>query len=272
MCAEMRSHWILLRGLVREAAHWDDFPGAFEAAIPGARVTCLDLPGSGRLWRQQSPCSITSIVDTLQGGLADDPLHFESTASHRAPCFLLAISLGGMVAIEWLRRYPRWFAGGVLINTSLRGLSPFHERLHWRSWPHLGRILATVDVRRRERLILALTTSKPAEAPETLLDRRVRASRERPVRGLNLARQLIAAARYRAPLQRPNAPVLLLAGARDRLVDPVCTRKLAAAWELVPRMHDTAGHDLPLDDPVWVIQQVRLWLAGSFGEVLRDCT
>ncbi|MFO1417334.1 MAG: alpha/beta hydrolase [Methylotetracoccus sp.] len=270
MCPDPRSHWILVRGLIREAAHWDDFPSAFEAAIPGARVVCLDLPGSGRLWRQPSPSSIAGMVDALQSALDDDAVHRESTASHRAPCFILAISLGGMVAIEWLRRNPQRFAGGVLINTSLRGLSSFHERLNWRSWPYLARILATADARHRERLILALTTSNPAEDQETLLDRRARIYRERPVRGLNLARQLVAAARYRAPLQRPSVPVLLLAGARDRLVDPLCTRKLAAAWDIVPRVHASAGHDLPLDNPVWVIDQVRRWLAESFGEVLGD--
>ncbi|PMZ18082.1 alpha/beta hydrolase, partial [Pseudomonas sp. FW306-02-F08-AA] len=38
-----------------------------------------------------------------------------------------------------------------------------------------------------------------------------------------------------------------------------CSQALAAAWNLPLVMHPFAGHDLPLDDPAWVVAQVLQW-------------
>ncbi|HAV70244.1 MAG TPA: alpha/beta hydrolase, partial [Alcanivorax sp.] len=44
----MPTTWILLRGLVREQAHWNGFADRLAGAL-GAdhRVMCMDLPGNG---------------------------------------------------------------------------------------------------------------------------------------------------------------------------------------------------------------------------------
>ena len=76
-------------------------------------------------------------------------------------------------------------------------------------------------------------------------------------------RQSLAAARYRAPRQRPFDQLLLLAGARDALVDPRCSLQLAAQWDAVVAVHPEAGHDLPLDDAAWVLARIRSWLEGA---------
>ena len=52
----------------------------------------------------------------------------------------------------------------------------------------------------------------------------VTARRQHPVRGANALRQLLAAARYRAPVQPPAVPLLLLAGAGDRLVNDIVSQ------------------------------------------------
>jgi pimeloyl-ACP methyl ester carboxylesterase len=80
--------------------------------------------------------------------------------------------------------------------------------------------------------------------------------RENPVSTRNALSQLLAAARYRAPRKRPLERVLLLAGARDALVDPGCSLQLAAAWGARIAVHPEAGHDLPLDDEAWVLAQI----------------
>jgi len=67
---------------------------------------------------------------------------------------------------------------------------------------------------------------------------------------------LPAAARYRAPPPPPPVPTLLLASTHDRLVRCACSRALARAWRCALVEHPHAGHDLPLDDPQWVVQQV----------------
>ena len=41
--------WLLLRGLTREAGHWGRFPQQLQAALPGARILAIDLPGNAVL-------------------------------------------------------------------------------------------------------------------------------------------------------------------------------------------------------------------------------
>ena len=55
----MATTWILLRGLIREHAHWYDFPERFSARLgEGHRLVCLDLPGNGDDYRQRSPTRV----------------------------------------------------------------------------------------------------------------------------------------------------------------------------------------------------------------------
>jgi predicted alpha/beta hydrolase family esterase len=75
----------------------------------------------------------------------------------------------------------------------------------------------------------------------------------------NTLRQLLAAARYRCD-DPPAVRTLLLASTRDALVDWRCSHAIAQAWDCPLREHPRAGHDLPLDDPGWVIDQVAEWM------------
>jgi pimeloyl-[acyl-carrier protein] methyl ester esterase len=84
--------WILLRGLVREARHWEGFPARLAEAL-GEPARALDLPGNGELWREASPVSIDAMVESLREQLQAQ----ESPGPYR----VLAISLGGMVALGW---------------------------------------------------------------------------------------------------------------------------------------------------------------------------
>jgi hypothetical protein len=48
---------------------------------------------------------------------------------------------------------------------------------------------------------------------------------------------------------------------RDQLVNVQCSLTLAERWHCSIKLHPTAGHDLPLDDGIWVAQQVKDWIA-----------
>jgi predicted alpha/beta hydrolase family esterase len=85
-------------------------------------------------------------------------------------------------------------------------------------------------------------------------------AQQNPVSRRNALRQLIAAARYEAPVSKPVPPLLILASAQDRLVNPRCSRTLATRWNVTYVEHSTAGHDLPLDDAPWVVRQAMRWL------------
>ena len=106
--------------------------------------------------------------------------------------------------------------------------------------------------------VLAMT-SNLAAARAPVVAHWAAARRRRPVSGRNALSKLLAAARYRAPATVPLPPLLLLASRHDQLVASACSQALAAAWNLPLVMHPFAGHDLPLDDPAWVVEQVRQW-------------
>ena len=135
--------WILLRGLTREAGHWGRFLQDFRAAMgDGAVVVPVDLPGNGALHAERSPWRVEDMLDACRS-------HLER-AGLEPPFHVLAMSLGAMVAVDWMQRFPDDIAACVLINTSLRGFSPFHQRLRWRNYGDL--------------LALARTWTRPAQA------------------------------------------------------------------------------------------------------------
>lgn len=243
------SVWVLLRGLARESGHWGGFPQQLQAALPDARILTLDLPGNGVLHDQSSPTSVAEMVDCYRAQLAQQGV--------AGPFSLLALSLGAMVAVAWADTHPAEVSACVLINGSLRGVSPFHHRLRPSAWQPLLSVLIRTSAHARETTILRLTSQR---APADVLDQWVSLRQRHPVRPRNALRQLLAAARFRAPATPPPVPMLILCGARDALVNPRCSQELAQRWHVPIVRHPEAGHDLPLDDGSWVAAQIRDWL------------
>lgn len=247
--------WILLRGLMREQRHWGRFPGQLLEALPGATLITPDLPGNGIHHRLASPKTVATMVEFCR--------HELQARGLAPPYSLLALSLGGMAAVEWASRHPGEIDRAVLINTSMRPYSRFHQRLRWRNYPDIVRALLDGSVEAQERLILRLTSRHGDTLDrEGLLRRWLGYQRDYPVARANALRQLWAAARYRAPATRPATPLLVLSSAGDGLVDPRCSHQLAQAWHAEHHVHANAGHDLPLDDGAWVAARVAQWLAN----------
>ena len=178
------------------------------------------------------------------------------------PYHVLALSFGAMVAVAWSELYPDEIEKLVLINTSLSPYNPFYHRLRPANYPALVRRLLLGSAIQRESLILKLTSSltSNAERKQAILEQWIAYAREYPITRANILNQLRAAVSYRAAPAAPSAPVLLLAGQQDRLVDVKCSLTLARHWGCAIRLHPAAGHDLPLDDGIWVSQQVKDWL------------
>jgi pimeloyl-ACP methyl ester carboxylesterase len=253
--------WLLLRGLTREARHWGRFAEQLGAQLPAGlqdrnavqEVLALDLPGNGLLCRQPSPASVAAMVEALRAQL--------SAAAVRRPFSLLAMSLGGMVAAEWARRYPQEVSRLVLVNTSMRPFGAATERLRPASWPHLAQLAGCWRDPRAETIIHSLTCAQTATLEEDLAAwRGIRATA--PVRPANACRQLLAAARYSGGAQAP-CPTLVLSSGCDRLVNPICSARLAQAWAVPHHQHPWGGHDLPHDDPGWVLSRLTSWLAAQ---------
>lgn len=244
--------WVLLRGLMRESRHWGDFPTRFQQAVGAERVLCLDFPGNGQLHAEHSLTTVAAMADHCHRQLQVQGV---TEAVH-----VLAVSLGAMVALAWANQYPDDLQRMVLINTSVAPHNPFYHRLRPANYPALIATMLFGSSMQRERLILRITSNlQTTEQAKEIITRWTTYAQEKPISVGNILRQLLAAMRFRAPPYSGKVPLLLLAGEHDKLVNANCSRKLAKLWHSPLHLHPTAGHDLPLDDAAWVIQQVLTW-------------
>lgn len=246
--------WVLLRGLVRESRHWEQFPDAMRAKFPADQVVTVDLPGNGSLHHLPSPTRIEGFVAALRAQLSAQGL--------RPPFNVLALSLGAMTAISWLSDYPSDVARAVVINTSAARFSPVFQRLRPHNYLAIVSGLFSSDRLKRERIILGITVNLRSEADIAAVAQRWAGyAADAGVSRMNSLRQLWAAARFKAPASLPaSVPVLVLNGGGDRLVDPRCSQSLAIGWGLRLQVHPRAGHDLTLDDGDWALQQIQGWI------------
>lgn len=247
---------LMLRGLVREQRHWGDFPRALEAAWPGARTHLLDLPGAGTEHQRVSPWTIAEITRDVRERFL--PIAARATG----PWCLVAISLGGMLALDWCARFPEDFARVAVINTSAGNLSKPWQRFSWRNYPAIVKNAAVSDLVLRERFIIDLTINRRDLDRESLARQWADFARERPVSRRTLVRQLLAGTRsvVAGPVPRP---LLVVASRGDRLVAPACSEQIArhTGGRLV--MHDSGGHDLPFDDPEWLARALTGFLSSA---------
>ncbi len=247
--------WVLLRGIMRESRHWGEFALQFQNAMGVQHMVTLDFPGNGRLHAQSSASSVADMANYCSAQLKQ--------LGYAPPYNVLALSLGAMVAVAWSELYPTDLEKMVLINTSLAPYNPFYHRLRPANYLALIRLLLYGSAAKRESLILSLTsTINRTKNQQATLEQWIAYAQEYPIARANILRQLKAAFCYRAVQITPHPPVLLLAGKQDQLVNVKCSLKLAQCWRCAISLHPTAGHDLPLDDGVWVTQQVKEWLSS----------
>jgi len=245
--------WVLLRGLTREHRHWEDFPEKLQQCFPGTQIITPDLPGNGNHADIISPTSIQDMMLFLRKEIA-------STITSGGPVHIIGLSMGAMVAIEWMKAYPQECAASILINTSFKGISPFYHRLRPENYYRILYSLFTGNSYRREKMILQMTSNLYPDT-EQLLQRWVSYAEENTVLASNALRQLVAAGRYSAPKLKPDVPMLLLRSENDKLVNSQSSVSLAQNWLLPIETHPLAGHDLPLDDGDWVCQKINHWFA-----------
>ncbi len=244
-------HWILLRGLTREHAHWGDFPEQLRVAFPDHQFHLVDLPGTGVHFLEPSPGTIADIRRKVCEHVRHIP----------RPLSILALSMGGMVALDWAQHSePGELQHLVLINTS-SGFSPAWHRMQPRAWPRIARLFVRRELFHRERDILNLTSNRDVSLDTCKAWYSIQ--RQRPVSFRNARAQLLAAVRFKPAEQRPMADALLLASKGDRIVNWRCSAELEQRWSWTLKLHPDAGHDLPLDEPDWLIRQIKDWLPGQ---------
>ncbi len=97
---------VLLHGYLESLDVWDDFT---QLLTPQLRVIALDLPGHGISEVKGEVHTMEFLADVVCGAL--DVLGVQR-------CVMAGHSMGGYVALEFLRKYPERLAGMVLFHST----------------------------------------------------------------------------------------------------------------------------------------------------------
>ncbi|MDG0816149.1 alpha/beta fold hydrolase [Bdellovibrio svalbardensis] len=238
--------WILLRGLARGRGHWGSFVQKMQAHFPNDEFELIDLKGNGERFTEQSPLHVEDYVRDLRA-------HSQFVKDGK-PFNILAVSLGAMITVEWMREYPHEVQKAILVCTSSSGFSPFYDRYRLRNYLPTLRLAIETSAEKWERDILEMVTNSH-ERREAEIGAMIEYSKRNPMKVTNILRQLAAASRYRFPKDAPG-DIKIIGSHGDRLVSPRCSLKIAEGWGLKAVMHPWAGHDIPVDDPQWLIEHL----------------
>lgn len=244
----MSRQWVLIRGIMSEAYHWWEFLPQLQEQFPQDDFHTADILGNGRLNSSRTPLSIKKNVEALR-----------SQAPQSGKKILVGFSLGGMLALEWAQLYADEVEAIILINASLNN-SPFYKRITPYSISCIFKSAFQKDYEKREESILRMTTSTLSDKTRVEVAKHWGArGLEFPVNPLNFFWQLGIATQVKQPPKPPTA-TLILSSENDRVVHPDCSRIIARGWNLPVVSHPDAGHDLTLEDPQWVLEQVRQFI------------
>ena len=244
-------NFILLRGLTRDAAHWGEFLLSFQKAFPDSTILTPDLPGMGKENQAKTPLSILENVTYLRQKLKAEMAHKQWT--------IVGLSLGGMIAAKWCKHYPKDFTHLVLMNTS-SNLSPAWHRLKFPALPIFLKSFITTNVARREQLILSLTSNIRGTDP-ALINAWVNIALKGSLTRIAFLRQLLAARSFK--IAYFDLPVLVLSSTKDRIVNTRCSSRIADLLNAKLCLHPESGHDLALDAPDWLIENIQCFLTQA---------
>jgi pimeloyl-ACP methyl ester carboxylesterase len=195
---------VLLRGLVREQRHWQDFPDILHSYFPDDKFILYDFPGNGRRYKETSATSITDMVNDVRAFVRKDT---------KQPVYIIALSIGAMVAVEWANKHPDEYAGAVLISTSLGGLNPFYKRLLPSTYPTIIKsLIFPADITQKEMGNLNLVSNIIANDEtkrDAVINHWVSYAKQYTVSRENGFRQLISAMRYRVPRRCSDVQMFL---------------------------------------------------------------
>lgn len=250
-------NFYLLRGLGRESGHWGNtFMQEVQAVYPSTSFTLLDLPGAGRFHEEPAKIAIEGMASFLQATYKDSLIDKEGKN------ILLATSLSGNVALEWVLHQPENFHALILVGTSLRKVCKKKERVQQAAKKEFFDIFFTSAVEEREAKFLHINSNLYAEN-DSILRRWIDIQEKRPVSKHTLFKQTMAGMFYLTPEVRPAIPVLVVGSRGDRIVDEVCIQKVADHLQADRLMHESAGHGIPIDAPVWLAHQVSFWTEAN---------
>lgn len=246
--------WLFLRGLGRDKRHWQPFFNIFKQTVGEHNIISVDLPGNGDYYSLTSPTKAGDYLSHVRKKLHQ--YKTQHKVSNDRPIHLVAISFGGMIAMQWLKQHPEELSKVWLINTSMKPWSKMTQRLKLVAWPKVISGLFQSPAK-REISIRQLTTQYYKSNNE-LLQQWQAWAKEKPVKASNIIRQIYTASRFKAT-NLPKASIdkiTVIVSAKDELVHPDCSRQIAHNLGANITTHPSAGHDLPLDEPEWLREEL----------------
>jgi pimeloyl-ACP methyl ester carboxylesterase len=243
-------NFILLRGLARESRHWGEFPEVLQKAFPQSKIEQIDVAGNGSEVNRDSYTKISLYTEDLR--------RRSQLIQQKAKPIVIGISLGGMITADWSSRYPDELAGAVLMNTSDGSSAKLYQRLRWGGFKKLAEMLTvTHDREAIELKALELTSNRTENYSRYLKE----FSKTPRTKFRNFSKQLFAASHFHFSKTKPSIPLLILGSKGDKMVSYKCSESIAKMWQAPVQIHQDAGHDLSLDEPQWVTEQIQKWEA-----------
>lgn len=239
------TNWVLLRGLGRDKRHWWKFPAQMQAEFPDSKILTINLPGIE---------SNHNVPTTIQG-MTDEVRQKWLAEKAQGDWNIMAISLGGMIAIDWCDRYPEDFKHLVTINTSSKTTSSTFKRISFEAISTIAKCMFIRDIRERERKVLEVTTNQ-TQISDEMLDEWVRIANDMQLNQLTFLKQLFAASKFKLP-QKLNIPFTVLASTADRFCHYSCSENIANRFGAKLHLHHQGGHDLSTDAGEWIIEKLK---------------
>lgn len=206
-----------------------------------------ELAGNGRLFEETSHTSIKEMVESLR-------LQYKKKKREGSNAYMIAISLGGMIGINWLDMYPEDYEKGFIFNSSLPKFCGIFERLLPKSIPTLLSGAISSDPIYKEQQIHKIIINH-LDRNKDLWKKWSEVSKQMPVSFPNTIRQLWAALWSPNP-DKVSTPLFIGVSEKDRMVSSECSKRMAKAWNVPLFIHPTAGHDILNDDPEWMAEKI----------------
>jgi len=244
----------LLRGLTRESGHWGmAFTENLMKEFPNAKLSFLDLPGSGIYNNEKAALTVNGIMEFMR------TREIENINKMKGKNVIMATSLGGMVAVEWIDKYPQDFQGLVMISASFNGICRMDERAKKEIRKEMFAVMFEKDMKAREMILLKINSNDTVNFNSNL-NEWTDVQERRPMTKANILRQTIAGMRYSAPENMPDIPTLIIGSKGDRLVAETCIIKVHNEFGGSLVWHETSGHGVPIDAPEWLVSEFKIWV------------
>jgi alpha-beta hydrolase superfamily lysophospholipase len=239
---------VVAHGLAEHSARYDWF--ATRLALQGYVVHALDHRGHGRSEGRRADIGAFDDIVRDVGALFDRA----AESSPSLPHFLLGHSMGGAIAFDWALRHPGRLAG-LLLSAPLLALDPATPgwrialiRLLARVAPGLGAVTLPSDTLSRDPAVVRAYDADPLVFRGAI-----------PARTVAELFTHVGGFAQRAPQLR--APVIVLHGTGDRLVQPVVAA--LGSTDRTSKLYEGLYHEI-LNEPEreQVCDDILRWLRG----------